>query len=159
MRHFRKASALTPSWEAMSLISCQRSIRCSVCQFGPKINTNLSQVVNDEMRHGVLMARAKNMSHAIDASKEAVFNLEYIARVKALREELGWTSNQMAIALGVPHDRYRKYESRSPMPVYLIESFTNLTRVDIHYLITGRPPQRIKKPEPRGIHRSLTTPH
>jgi hypothetical protein len=54
-------------------------------------------------------------------NEEAIFNEAICARVHRLRNERGWTAAQMATALGVPPERYRKYEYRSPLPHYLIE--------------------------------------
>ena len=62
----------------------------------------------------------------------------YIARVKALRQLKGLTSGQMATLLGVPAERYRKYESRTPMPHALIEQFALITGVSVEFLVTGR---------------------
>lgn len=72
------------------------------------------------------------------ASEELLFNQAYSARVRELRLERGWTADQMATALGVPADRYRKYEVRSPMPLYLVERFALIVGRDIAYVITGR---------------------
>lgn len=44
----------------------------------------------------------------------------------------------MATALGVPADRYRKYEYRSPLPHYLIEQFAVIVGRDIEYLLLGK---------------------
>ncbi len=76
-------------------------------------------------------------SSMADATERA-FNEAFCARTRALREGLGWTAADMAKALGIPSDRYRKYESRSPMPPYLIERFALITRVNIMYMLTGR---------------------
>ena len=69
---------------------------------------------------------------------ELIFNNEYCARTRALRDGRGWTAEQMAIALGIPPDRYRKYEYRSVLPPYLIERFCLITGADIEYFVTGR---------------------
>lgn len=71
-------------------------------------------------------------------TREQEFNETYIARIKRLREERGWTSEQMATALGVPPDRYRKYEYRSLMPHYLVEQFAQIVDRDVSYVLTGR---------------------
>jgi transcriptional regulator with XRE-family HTH domain len=55
-----------------------------------------------------------------------------------LRDERGWSAEQMATALGIPADRYRKYESRSVLPPYLIEPLAIITGHDISYILTGR---------------------
>jgi hypothetical protein len=66
------------------------------------------------------------------------FDALYIARVKALRQQKGLTSGQMATLLGIPAERYRKYESRTPMPHALIEQFSLITGVSVEFLVTGR---------------------
>jgi transcriptional regulator with XRE-family HTH domain len=48
-----------------------------------------------------------------ESNEERQFNEALIARTKAWREEKGWTAEQMAVALGIPADRYRKYETRT----------------------------------------------
>jgi hypothetical protein len=56
----------------------------------------------------------------------------------------------MATALGVPAERYRKYEYRSPLPHYLIERFALIVGRDIEFILTGKlTPARIAKPESR----------
>jgi transcriptional regulator with XRE-family HTH domain len=69
---------------------------------------------------------------------EALFNEQFIARIHRLRNERGWTAAQMATALGVPPDRYRKYEYRTPLPHYLLERFAVIVGRDIEYLISGK---------------------
>jgi hypothetical protein len=44
----------------------------------------------------------------------------------------------MATALGVPAERYRKYEYRSPLPHYLLERFALIVGRDLDYLLTGK---------------------
>lgn len=73
-----------------------------------------------------------------DLLSPAQFEEMFIARVKALREAKGWTSREMATALDVPHERYRKYESRTPLPHSLMERFALITGVSVEFLITGR---------------------
>lgn len=81
---------------------------------------------------------------------EADFNESLCARVKSLRKDRGWTSEQMALALGIPAERYRKYESRTPLPHYLIERFALIVGRDIDYLLTGRSGYR--RPGAAGPH-------
>lgn len=59
-------------------------------------------------------------------------------RVRALREARGWTQLQMATALGISEERYRKYENRSPLPHDLLERFALITGRSVHYIVTGR---------------------
>lgn len=71
-------------------------------------------------------------------NEEAQFNDALCARVHRLRNERGWTAQQMATALGVPADRYRKYEYRSPLPHYLVERFALIVGREIEYILTGK---------------------
>ena len=71
-------------------------------------------------------------------NREAMFNEALCARVHRLRNERGWTAEQMATALGVPPDRYRKYEYRSPLPHYLIEQFALICGRDVEFVLTGK---------------------
>lgn len=74
----------------------------------------------------------------VEGNAEFIFNNELCGRVKRLREERGWTAAQMATALGVPAERYRKYERRSPLPAYLMERFCLAANTSLEYLITGK---------------------
>lgn len=71
-------------------------------------------------------------------NEELAFNEALCARVHRLRNERGYTSAQMATALGCPADRYRKYEYRSPLPAYLMERFCIVAGCDLEHLITGK---------------------
>jgi hypothetical protein len=44
----------------------------------------------------------------------------------------------MATALGIPPERYRKYEYRSPLPHYLLERFALIVGRDVEYVLTGK---------------------
>jgi len=74
----------------------------------------------------------------IDPITPEEFDALYIARVKALRQLRGMTAGQMSTLLGVPAERYRKYESRTPMPHALMEQFALITGVSVEFLLTGR---------------------
>ena len=74
----------------------------------------------------------------IDPITPEEFDALYIARVKALRQLRGMTAGQMSSLLGVPAERYRKYESRTPMPHALMEQFALITGVSVEFLLTGR---------------------
>jgi transcriptional regulator with XRE-family HTH domain len=77
-----------------------------------------------------------------ESNEERQFNEALIARTKAWREEKGWTAEQMAVALGIPADRYRKYETRSPLPAYLMQRFCLVTNADIENFLLGKPRPR-----------------
>lgn len=70
-------------------------------------------------------------------NRELAYNQAFTERVHKLREGRGWTAAQMATALDVPPDRYRKYEYRSPLPAYLMERFALIVGCDLEYLLTG----------------------
>jgi transcriptional regulator with XRE-family HTH domain len=55
-----------------------------------------------------------------------------------MRQQRGWTQEDMATLLGIPTARYSKYERDTPMPVYLIPKFASLVGWDIAYVLTGR---------------------
>lgn len=76
-------------------------------------------------------------------NEELAFNQALCARVRELRDGKGWTAEQMATALGIPAERYRKYETRSPLPQYLVERFALITDRDISYVLTGKSDVRI----------------
>jgi len=76
------------------------------------------------------------------ALTERAFNVEYCKRVRALREARGYSQEQMADTLGIPPDRYRKYEGRSPLPVYLVPRFALIVGRDVEYVVTGRAARR-----------------
>lgn len=78
--------------------------------------------------------------------REQEFNETFIKRVKRLREERGYTSEQMATALGIPAERYRKYEYRTPLPQYLIEQFAQIVDRDVSYMLTGKATTPTAKP-------------
>jgi transcriptional regulator with XRE-family HTH domain len=67
-------------------------------------------------------------------------------RVVKLRKAKGWTAEEMALALGIPADRYRKYETRSPLPQYLIPRFAKIVDRSIEYILTGK--ERRKRETP-----------
>lgn len=73
-----------------------------------------------------------------ESTDEARFNDEFCARVQRLRAEREWTQAQMATALGVPLERYKKYETRSPLPAYLVPRFAQIVDREISYVLTGK---------------------
>lgn len=62
----------------------------------------------------------------------------FVARTKALREHSGLSMKDMALALDIPFERYKKYETRSPLPHELVERFALITRVPVEFVMTGR---------------------
>lgn len=77
---------------------------------------------------------------------EGQFNDRFCARTQRLRIERDWTQQQMAAAIGVPFERYKKYENRSPMPAYLVPRFAQVVDRSIAYIMTGRDEIAVRGP-------------
>lgn len=110
---------------------------------GRFVQTVKDQLPNDSQR------RAWHNLSMPDKPASSDYNAELIARVKSLREGMRmpdgarWTSEQMAKALDIPADRYRKYELRTPLPHELIERFALIVGVTVEFLVTGNKPASI----------------
>lgn len=89
------------------------------------------------------MAGAIALLVSVAILSEAEFNKALFERVRSLRRGRGWTAAQMATALGIPADRYRKYEYRTPLPHFLIERFALIVGCDIDFVLTGRQQRRV----------------
>lgn len=61
-------------------------------------------------------------------------------RIKTIREAMGWTQQEMANALGLPLETYRKYELRSMMPLHILTRFHQVSGHSLEYIITGKYP-------------------
>jgi transcriptional regulator with XRE-family HTH domain len=68
---------------------------------------------------------------------QRAYNEELCRRVQDLRIARGLTQERMAELLGIPKHRYKKYEERSPMPLFLIERFSIIVGRDVDYIVTG----------------------
>ena len=93
--------------------------------------------VKDNVSHDLAMSIGHNrpMTGWLD---EGQFNNQLCARTQRLRIERDWTQQQMATAIGVPFERYKKYESRSPLPPYLIPRFAQVVDRSVGYILTGK---------------------
>lgn len=91
----------------------------------------------------------------IDWIGEEEFNQKLCARVARLRSEREWTQEQMAAAIGVPFERYKKYETRSPLPHYLIPRFALQVDRDVAYVLTGKAAETVRR-GPRRLVRTGT---
>lgn len=83
------------------------------------------------------------------------FNQKLCARVQRLRVERDWTQEQMATALGVAHETYKKYETRTPLPHYLIPRFAMQVDRDVTYILTGKASDVVRR-GPRTLVRTGT---
>lgn len=95
----------------------------------PFVKDNVSRASSFALRHN------GGMSAWLD---EAEFNDQMCARIQRLRKERDWSQQQMATAIGVPFERYKKYETRSPMPSYLVPRFAQMVDRTMAYILTGR---------------------
>jgi transcriptional regulator with XRE-family HTH domain len=82
----------------------------------------------------------------MSASTPSGWKDKFCRRCAELRNARGWTQEQMVVALGIPLERYKKYEQRSPIPHDLLARFALLVNVDLATLyavdkpLPGRPP-------------------
>lgn len=73
----------------------------------------------------------------------------YCKRLRQLREDHDYkTPDDFAKAIHVPKDRYKKYESRTPLPPWLIPRVCVVLEIPVWYLLTGRMKQDETWPEP-----------
>jgi DNA-binding XRE family transcriptional regulator len=117
-------------------------------QAGIKHSQHIGQIVHHcqdtvSQEHWTQRPYSRRMAE----NRELEFNEALCARVHRLRNERGWTAEQMATALGVPPDRYRKYEYRSPLPHYLIEQFAIIVGRDVEFVLTGKLVRQIVRQE------------
>ena len=82
------------------------------------------------------------------------FEQAFCKRVQALRKAHGYSQSQMATMLGVPDERYKKYENRSPMPVYLIPRFALITGKPIAFVLTGKDDPRSESSSVVRLHQA-----
>ena len=68
----------------------------------------------------------------------------FVQRVRSARILAEKNPLEMAQLLGVPKDTYHRYETRTLLPLHLIETFCQLTGQELHWLVTGRH----QRPEP-----------
>lgn len=73
-----------------------------------------------------------------DAPTASRYDAAFRERLIAIRESLKWTQADMAQALGISLDRYKKYEIRSKFPPYLYEKLALVTHRELYYIVTGR---------------------
>ncbi len=72
-------------------------------------------------------------------TSQAQLRRQISERLKAARHALGYTQNELALALGIGPARYSKYEiGRSEAPYDVLIKFANLTGISLDSLIAGQ---------------------
>lgn len=92
------------------------------------------------------MSRADLSSISAMDAADSKLAKDYIQRTKQLREQSGRTQEQMAELLGIPVERYKKYETRSVMPPYHIGRFMVAVGLHAGHLVGGPDAPRRRSP-------------
>jgi len=74
------------------------------------------------------------MDHGDQTPPAADFNARFCAHTRAARKACRMTQARMAAVLDVTEDAYEKYESRSPLPHYLVGRFVEITGAELGVL-------------------------
>lgn len=77
-------------------------------------------------------------------NEELLFNQGLCERTQRFRMEHNLTQERMAMLLRIPVDRYRKYETRSPLPSYLVEKFCLIVGCTVEELLFGVPRKSVR---------------
>ena len=75
---------------------------------------------------------------AAASDEEVEFNAHLRQRIKQAREDAELTQAEVARILSISLNRYKQYENRSPMPLYLAVRFCEVLDVPMWWLCTGR---------------------
>lgn len=65
------------------------------------------------------------------------FNQQVRQRLIEVRKGLGWSQSRMASALGVSGEKYKKYETYSVFPIYLLPRLVFVSGRTFSWLLTG----------------------
>lgn len=71
---------------------------------------------------------------------ERVYHEAFRARLVGLRLDLGYSQSEMAEALGLSIDNYKKYETRSKFPPHLFNKLALVTHRPLEFIVTGQGP-------------------
>lgn len=149
--HFETAEALAPMSAAMASREGQSSmidlnevsgIEQPIRQLVLNCKANVSHDLNPAIGHNVSMDEEQTARR---------FLADFLGRTRAAREMRYRSGREMAEAMGWGSDRqptYSKYESRSPLPHYLIPQFCRICGVRVEWLMTGEGPGPAWHPVP-----------
>jgi len=86
-------------------------------------------------RRGPLTGRRKMAQTTPSKYRDA-----FCGRIKAAREAVELTQEEMAHALDTTQGTYKQYETRSLMPHHIMVQFCRITGSHPWYILTGQPP-------------------
>lgn len=89
------------------------------------------------------------MNPLMDKSSKSELHQAIRARTKEVREASGDTQPKTAEKLGIDWTTYAKYETRSVIPVELLDKFCEMYKVPVEYILTGRTSQGLGELERR----------
>ena len=113
----------------MRIQSASESMAASWLQIAPEVKSILRP---DKMHPGVAASRA------MPAPTERAYVEGILRRTREASAKMGLSQAGLAALLRIGKDTYKTYETRSPLPHYLIEQFCGVTHTDVHYFVTGR---------------------
>jgi transcriptional regulator with XRE-family HTH domain len=73
-----------------------------------------------------------------DPTTERAYHQAFRDRLKRLRDDLGYSQSQMAEALGVSLQNYKKYEIRSKFPAHMLNKLALITHRPLKFIVTGQ---------------------
>lgn len=141
--HFDTAEAPAPMAAAIASRDghssmMERNEACFMDDHLRQFVLNGKAIMSDDHRrrigHSVLMQKAQARSR---------FLADFLGRTVAARALKFKSGREMAIALGWGEDQqatYSKYETRTPLPHYLIQQFCKIVGVEVEWLMTGDGP-------------------
>ena len=72
------------------------------------------------------------------AAPPSAYYATFRQRLKEMRTQLGYSQDEMALALGLSKANYQKYEDRSKFPLHKLEQLSLVTHQSLDYWVTGR---------------------
>lgn len=107
-------------------------------QIVPSVKDNVSRDYQAAVLHKLQMPKASSDN----TPDRQAYEQRLRERVADLRKKRNWGQAEMAKALGLEMDTYKKYENRSPMPVYFVPRFAELVESTVEYVLTGEGEER-----------------
>ncbi len=142
--HFDTAEAPAPMSDAMPSREGQSSISVRNVVGAVMPNPLRQSVLNGKANVSADCGRLLGQTVLVDKGiASSQFQADFLGRTVAARKLRYASGREMAAALGWGEDQqptYSKYESRTPLPHYLISQFCRITGVRVEWLVTGEGP-------------------